>query len=80
VEALGGRRPLLVVEIVVVIAPRAWAPRRFVIIIVSRGAAVAALLLAGIAATRWIARIGLIIIILRDGGMAPRKESAERET
>ena len=79
-EALGRRRPLLVVEIVVVIAPRARAPRRFVIIIVSRGAAIAALLLAGIAATRWIGRIGLIIIILRDGGMAPRKERAERET
>ena len=80
IESLGRRRPLLIVEIVVVIAPRARAPRRFVIIIVSRGAAIAALLLAGIAATRWIGRIGRVIIILRDGGMAPRKERAERET
>ena len=37
IEGLKGGPALIIVEIVVVIAPRARAPRRFVIIIVSRG-------------------------------------------
>ena len=59
----------------------AWPPRRFVIIIVLRWAAIApALLVAAIVARRWIGRIGRVIIILRDGGMASRHEHANRET